>query len=89
MTLALNGLGSLFMSSLRFLCHGIKKGKSRHSSVRTVISGNSLENVNGSLIRSRGVHGNCESFAEKSRSEQMKCLQIARTDSYTWNLSTG
>lgn len=89
MTLALNGLGSLFMSSLHFLLHGINKWKSRHCSVRTVISGNSPENVNESLIRSRSVHGNCESFAEKSRSEQMKCLQIARTESYTWKLSTG
>lgn len=55
-----------------------KKQKSRRCYVRIVISGNSLENVNRSLIRSRPVHGKCESFAEKSRSEQMKCLQIAK-----------
>lgn len=68
------------------LLHGIKSERV-DTAVRTVISGNSLENVKESLIRSRSVHGNCESFAEKSRSEQMKCLQIAKTESYTWNLS--
>lgn len=31
----------------------------------------------------------CESYAERSRSEQMKCLQIWRTGIYTWNLSAG
>jgi len=77
------------MRSLRFLSHGIQKSKSRRCSVRTVISGNSLENINESLTRNKSVHVYCESFAEKSRSEQMKCLQIARTESYTWNLSTG
>lgn len=48
-----------------------------------------LENVNESVIRSRSVHGKCESFAEQSRSEQMKWLQIAMTESYTWNLGIG
>lgn len=52
------------------------------------MSGNSLESVNESLIRSRTLVI-CESYAEKSRSEQMKCLQIWRTGSYTWNLSAG
>lgn len=54
-----------------------------------MVFGSSLENVNESVIRSRSVHGNCESFAEKSRSEQMKWLQIAMTEHYTWNLGTG
>lgn len=70
MSCALNGLGSLFMKPLDFLLHGLKILKTRHCSVRTVISRHSLENVNESLIRSRGVLGNCESFAEGSRSEQ-------------------
>lgn len=52
------------------------------------MSGNSLENVNESLIRSRTLMI-CESYAEKSRSEQMKCLQIWRNGSYTRNLSAG
>lgn len=86
---ALNGLWSLFTSSPHFLLQGIKNWKSRHCSVRTVVFGSSLENVNESVIRSRSVHGKCESFAEQSRSEQMKWLQIAMTESYTWNLGTG
>lgn len=40
-------------------------------------------------LAARVVRGNCESFAEKSRSEQMKWLQIAMTESYTWNLGRG
>lgn len=54
-----------------------------------MVFGSSLENVNKSVIRSRSVHGNCESLAEKSRSEQIKWLQIVMTESYAWNLGTG